>query len=130
MIDVGDQFEQMVDEGIAAIAPQFRQALDNVSIVIEDEPSAEQLLKLQMRPGHTLFGLYEGVPLSKRGSGYSLVLPDKITIFRQPIQQASRNASDVRRIVRQTIWHEIGHHFGMDEAQVRQAERKRLINGK
>lgn len=118
-------FEQFVKEGIASIPEQFRKELNNVSIVVEDFPSSHQMEKLKLRYKHGLFGLYEGVPQTKRGSSYGGVLPDKITIFRIPILQRSKNIDEVRELVIDTVWHEIGHHFGLNEEEVRAAERRR-----
>lgn len=122
------EFEKIVKEGIKAIPEKFLQKLKNVAIVIENEPTSAQIKKLNLRPGWTLFGLYEGVPQSERGAGYNAVLPDKITIFQKPIEAAAGAEKDIREIVKNTVWHEIAHHFGMDEARVRQAEKKRQVN--
>jgi predicted Zn-dependent protease with MMP-like domain len=118
-------FREMVEAGVADIPERFLRKLDNVSVVVEDEPTPEQMKKLNLRPGWTLFGLYEGVPQISRGSNYGAVLPDKITIFQKPIEQAARSFDDVREIVKNTVWHEIAHHFGMGEREVRQAESRR-----
>lgn len=120
-----DAFEQLVGEGIAAIPEKFLQKLKNVRIVVEDEPSREQLAKGRVRAGWTLFGLYEGVPQPARGGGYNLFLPDKITIFQFPIENACRSDDEIREQVKQTVWHEIAHHFGLDEEAVREKERER-----
>ncbi len=119
-------FEKIVSEGIKAIPARFLRKLDNVAVVIEDEPTAEQIRKLKIRAGWTLFGLYEGVPQAHRGAGYTAVLPDKITIFQKPIEAASRDENDVREIAKNTVWHEIAHHFGMSEKRVRQAEKDKM----
>jgi predicted Zn-dependent protease with MMP-like domain len=119
------KFEIMVEEAISLIPKRFLDKLDNVGIVVENEPSPSQLRKLKIRKGWTLFGLYEGVPQAKRNAYYGAVLPDKITIFQKPIEQAARDVEDVKKIVRDTVWHEIAHHFGMDETRVRRAESKR-----
>lgn len=118
-----EEFEQLVKEGIDLIDERFLQKLKNVEIVIEDNPTDFQLEKLKLR-GALLFGLYEGIPLTKR-EGYGQVLPDKITIFKNPIEQVFFRPEDIKRAVADTVWHEIAHHFGMDERQVREAERKR-----
>ncbi len=118
-------FEKIVGEGIKAIPEKFLRKLDNVAIVIEDEPTLAQKKKLNIHPGWTLFGLYEGVPQIERGAGYSAVLPDKITIFQKPIENEAADEKDIREIVKNTVWHEIAHHFGMDEVRVRQTETKR-----
>jgi predicted Zn-dependent protease with MMP-like domain len=119
------EFEQIVKEGIEAIPEEFLRKLDNVAIVVEDEPTPAQKKKLNIHPGWTLFGLYEGVSQAERGANYTSVLPDKITIFRRPIEEEARDEGDIKEIVKNTVWHEIAHHFGMDEARVRQAEARR-----
>ncbi len=88
--------------------------LDNVDVVVEDEPTFEQLGP-NPTDGDTLFGLYEGVPRTERGSGYSMVLPDKITIFRGPLEREFRSPGEIARQVRITVIHELGHHVGMEE---------------
>ena len=100
--------------------------LDNVEIIVEDEPTAEQLALGQGYPepresamddgGETLFGLYEGVPLTRRGSDYHLVPPDRITIFRGPLERACRSPQSIAREVRITVMHELGHHLGFEES--------------
>jgi len=117
----------MVESGVADIPDRFLQKLDNVSVVIEDEPTPEQIKRFNLRSGWSLFGLYEGVPQISRGSNYGAVLPDKITIFQKPIEGAARNLGDIKEIVKNTVWHEIAHHFGMNEKEVRQAESRRKI---
>lgn len=125
-----DKFEKIVGEGIKAIPEKFLRKLDNVAIVIEDEPTPAQKKKLNIHPGWTLFGLYEGVPAAKRGAGYTWVLPDKITIFQKPIEDEALDEKDIKNIVRDTVWHEIAHHFGMSEARVRRAEAQRRENSR
>jgi predicted Zn-dependent protease with MMP-like domain len=119
------EFEKIVKEGIKAIPEKFLRKLDNVAIVIEDEPTPAQKKKLNIHPGWTLFGLYEGVSQKERGGNYTSVLPDRITIFQKPIEGEARDEEDIKEIVKDTVWHEIAHHFGMDEAQVREAEARR-----
>jgi len=119
------EFEKIVKEGIRAIPEKFLRKLDNVAIVIGDEPTPAQKKKLNIHPSWTLYGLYEGVPQVSRGANYNAVLPDKITIFQKPIEESARDEEDVKEIVKNTVWHEIAHHFGMDEDRVRQAEARR-----
>ncbi len=119
------QFENVVAEGVRAIPPEFLAKLSNVAIVIQDEPTTEQKRKLKLRGNTMLLGLYEGVPQNERGSGYTAVLPDKITIFKKSIESLAADEENLREIVKNTIWHEIAHHFGMDEGRVRRAEQKR-----
>ena len=120
-----EQFEKIVTEGIEAIPEKFLKKLKNVAIVIDDEPTPAQKKKLNIHPRWTLFGLYEGVPQISRGANYSAVLPDKITIFQKAIEAAARSEEEIKEIVKNTVWHEIAHHFGMSETRVRQAEAKR-----
>lgn len=120
-----EQFEKIVTEGIDAIPEKFLKKLKNVVIVIDDEPTPIQKKKLKLRQGWSLFGLYEGVPQISRGANYSAVLPDKITIFQKPIEAAAGDEDHIKEIVKNTVWHEIAHHFGMSEARVKQAEIKR-----
>ena len=93
--------------------------MDNVAIVVEDDPSPEHLGAFGIRRGDTLFGLYQGVPLTERTSGYGLVLPDKITIFRHPIEGGCRTDQEVVFQIRKTIVHEVAHHFGIGDAELR-----------
>ena len=128
MID--EEFEQLVNQGIEAIPKKFLDLLDNVAIVIADEPTTAQLAKFNLVHSGALLGLYEGVPQNKRGVNYTAVLPDKITIFRRPIEHIAQDPERIKKMVRDTVWHEIAHHFGMDEGEVRSAERKRMERGK
>ncbi|MBW3569152.1 metallopeptidase family protein [Candidatus Parcubacteria bacterium] len=117
------EFEEWVNQGISAIPQLYQDYLNNVAIVIADEPTPEQREKLKLRCDQTLFGLYEGIPLTKRGTGYNLVLPDKITIFKLPMASASRNAAELREHVRHTVWHEIAHFYGLNHEQIHKLER-------
>lgn len=119
------EFEKIVAEGIEMIPEFFLRKLKNVAMVIEDEPTPTQRKKVNLHPSWTLFGLYEGIPQSSRGGNYTSVLPDKITIFQRPIEDAARDEKDIREIVKNTVWHEIAHHFGMNEERVRKAEERR-----
>lgn len=118
-----ERFEELVSEGIESIDQKFLKKLDNVAIVVEERPSAQQTRKQGLRKNELLLGLYEGLPKTARGT-YSSALPDKITIFRDPILRSAKNIEDIPQIVADTVWHEIAHHFGMDERQVRTAERR------
>jgi len=119
-----EKFEKLVKKGIKAIPKRFLEKLDNVDICIEEEPTPYQLRKLKTKKGFLIFGLYEGIPKTKR-QVYSQVLPDKITIFRKPIERIARSENQIKEIVKNTVWHEIAHHFGMNEKEVRTAEKRR-----
>ena len=123
------EFEQIVHEAWRQIPRRFRRKVHNLAIVVEEEPGGDHLRRGRVGPGHTLLGLYEGVPLSQRGLGYGMVLPDKISLFQGPIERAARSEADIPQIVYETLWHEVGHYFGMSEPQVRAAERRRRRPG-
>ncbi|MDP3982022.1 MAG: metallopeptidase family protein [bacterium] len=119
------EFEQLVEEGIAEIPEKFQSLLDNVAIVIEEKPSQEQRERMKLDEHNTtLLGLYEGIPQTQR-SFYSHVVPDKITIFRLPMLEVCSTPEEVRKTVKNTVWHEIAHHFGSNEYRVREAEQER-----
>lgn len=105
---------------------KYIKGLDNVAVVYEDEPTEEQLSELNIRYGHTLFGLYQGVPRTQRGAGYNLVLPDKITIFKMPMLRVSPDMAELKRQVKHTLWHEIAHYYGLDHARIHALEDKTL----
>jgi len=121
-----NDFEKLVREGIGSIPKEFLDKIANVAIVIENNPTTEQSKKLKIRGNQVLFGLYEGIPRTKR-FGYGQVLPDKITIFKEQIESIATSDEEIRQLVKDTVWHEIGHYFGMDEKQVREAEKKRKM---
>ena len=101
---------------------QFRDAMKNIAIVIEDEPTAEQLAEVGIEPPDTLLGLYEGTPLTERQWAHGNVLPDKITLFQGPIEDASDDEDDVVVAIGETLIHEIGHYFGLSEEEIEEIE--------
>ena len=109
-----DQFDRIVEEGLKLIPLRFRRLMRNVAIVVEAEP-----------PRPDLLGLYQGRPLATRSVFDSFALPDKITIYQGPHERLARNPAELRQMVADTVWHEIAHHFGMNERQVRRAEHRR-----
>lgn len=117
-------FEELVQQGLARIPERFRKLLRNIAIVVTDEPTPVQLQKSGIRPGSLLLGLYEGVPRVSR-YGQEPLLPDKITIFQKSIEAVAPTPATVREEVARTVWHELGHHFGLSEHAVRQAEQRR-----
>jgi predicted Zn-dependent protease with MMP-like domain len=108
------EFELLVENALRRIPLRFRRRMKNVAIVIEKEPP---------RPG--LLGLYQGHPLTNRSVFDGFTMPDKITIFQGPHERLSRTRAQLEKMVLDTVWHEIAHYFGMDERQVRRAERRR-----
>jgi predicted Zn-dependent protease with MMP-like domain len=115
-----DDFEALVAEAIDGIPAEFARRLENVAIVIEDEPSPALLASLGLDERRTtLFGLYQGVPLHARPHDFAGNLPDRITIFRGPLERACRSRAELARQVRTTVVHEIAHFFGLDDARIR-----------
>ena len=108
------EFEQLVVRALDDIPEAIRAQLDNVDLVVEDAPSREQLVGSGIEDGYSLLGLYEGLPLTERDD-YSMVLPDKITIFQKSIEAICESEDEVVREVRDTVVHEIAHHFGIDD---------------
>ena len=118
------QFHDLIARAIDELPRRYIDHLDNVAITYENEPTPEQLTKQGVREGDLLLGLYEGVPLTERGAGYNLVLPDKITIFKQPILQLSHDEDDFYQRVKHTLWHEIAHHYGLDHDRIHGLENR------
>ena len=116
-----DIFEDLVSQAIDSLPPEIQDWLDNVAIVVGEYPTREQLSQAGLGPGQTLFGLYVGVPKTQRGFTYGEVVPDKIIIFRRPIERLCRTPAGIRDCVRRTVLHEIGHHFGLGEDELRAA---------
>jgi predicted Zn-dependent protease with MMP-like domain len=114
------RFERLVAEALDSLPSEFQEKLENVDVVIRPWPTREELRRMGLSPGQTLFGLYEGVPLTKRTSRYGMVLPDRITIYQGPIEAYCRTAEEVRRKVRQVVMHEMGHHFGISDERLRE----------
>ena len=120
MIDL-PTFEQLVDDALSGLPGEIAGWMDNVAIVIAEWPTPQQLAQSGLGPGDMLLGLYVGVPKTHRGFTYGETVPDKIVIFRQPILRICRTPDQIRAQVRRTVLHEIGHHFGLDEGQLRSA---------
>ena len=116
-------FEKYLAEAIDAIPPPYSDHLQNVAFILEDDPTLEQRRRLNLYPHETLFGLYEGVPLPARG-GSLKILPDKITIFKNPLLAASRGPADLRRNIGHTVWHEVAHYYGLDHQRIHQLENR------
>lgn len=120
-----DEFDNLVQSAYAHIPRQFRSRLQNVAMVVEAEPSPAQLAEAGVGPGATLLGLYQGRPLTRRSVFESFAMPDRITIFQGPHERLAGSEARLKQMVEDTVWHEVAHYFGMDERQVRTAERRR-----
>jgi predicted Zn-dependent protease with MMP-like domain len=111
------EFNRLVEDGLTLIPEEIRAFMNNVQIVIEEEPTEELLQELDVPPDETLFGLYQGVPLTERSTAYS-AFPDRILIFRRPLLDEFDDPRDVRREVARTVIHEVAHHFGISDERL------------
>lgn len=121
-----DQFDACISKALDELPDQYTDNLRNVAIVMADEPTDEQRTRLRLRCYETLFGLYEGIPLTRRGAGYNLVLPDKITLFKLPMLRASNTLQEFEKHVKHTLWHEIAHFYGLDHDRIHEIERTKF----
>jgi predicted Zn-dependent protease with MMP-like domain len=108
------EFDRLVEKALRAVPIRFRRRLNNVAFVVEPESPT---------PG--LLGLYEGRPLTSRSVGDGFTMPDRITIFQGPHERIARDRPHLEQLLKETVWHEVAHYFGMDERGVRRAERER-----
>jgi predicted Zn-dependent protease with MMP-like domain len=117
-----ERFEGLVEKAIENLPSEFKSKLENVDVVVQEWPTRGQLRQAKhIRPTQFL-GLYEGVPQTRRGRGYGLVLPDKISIFRKPIEAQCRFDDDIEAKIEEVVRHEIAHHFGLDDETLRKIE--------
>jgi predicted Zn-dependent protease with MMP-like domain len=120
-----DRFEQLVEQALREIPKRFRKEMRNVAIVVEDEPSQDLLDEMEIEPGDSLFGLYQGTPLPQRSWGHGNNLPDRISIYQGPIEEACEDDEDeIRDCIAETVIHEFGHYFGMSEEEIEEIEEK------
>lgn len=125
MIEISDdEFEQLIADAMDAIPEHYARNMKNVGITWDEVPNPDQREKLRLRGDQQLFGLYEGIPLTKRGGNYNLVLPDKITIFKHPMVDIFDSLDGLKKQVKKTLWHEVAHHFGLDHARIEELEQK------
>jgi predicted Zn-dependent protease with MMP-like domain len=119
-----ERFRRLVAEALETIPQRFRQHLANVAVVVEDEPSADLLAEMEIEPPDTLFGLYHGTPLTERRWDHGNVLPDRITIFQWPIEDVCETEDEVVTEIGETLIHEVGHFFGLGEAEIEDIEER------
>jgi len=117
-----ERFLLLVDEALATIPAHFRDAMQNIAIVIEDEPTLEHLEEVGIEPPDTLLGLYQGTPLPERQWAFGNALPDKVTLFQCPIEDSSEDDGDAIVAIGETLIHEIGHYFGLSEEEIEAIE--------
>ena len=118
-----ERFEWLVAKAVESLPDEFRFRLENIDVVVDDQPSRSQLAEAGLKRGFTLLGLYEGVPLSRRGSYYGMVVPDKISIFQKPIEAQCKNDAGITAEIQRVVRHEIAHHFGIGDARLSQLEK-------
>jgi predicted Zn-dependent protease with MMP-like domain len=119
MIELSDEeFDRLITRAMDELPQEYITGLDNVAITYEDEPTEEQKLKMKIDHNHLLLGLYEGIPLTQRGNGYSFVLPDKITLFKHSLLTVSVSELDFFEHIKRTLWHEIAHYYGLSHARM------------
>ena len=118
------QFEQQVVAALKTIPRRFRDAMDNIAIVVEDEPDPALLEELEAGPDDTLFGLYTGTPLTERQWAHGNALPDRILLFQGPHEREAEDDDDLIVSIGETLIHEIGHYFGLSEEEIEHIEDK------
>jgi len=120
-----ERFDRLVAEAVDSLPTEFKDRLENIDVVVQDWPTRRQLVSVGLRSRWELLGLYEGIPLTAAGRNHAAALPDKITIFRKPIEIAYRSEGRVVRGIADTVRHEIAHHFGISDARLGQIARQR-----
>jgi predicted Zn-dependent protease with MMP-like domain len=118
-----ESFERLVERAVASLPEEFHARLENIDVVVEDWPNQSQLANLGLRNRYELLGLYQGIPLTRRGGHYGLVPPDKITIFQRPIEARCRDDATITAEIGRVVRHEIAHHFGIGDGRLRELER-------
>jgi predicted Zn-dependent protease with MMP-like domain len=123
-MDLSDeQFDHLISRAMNELPQQYIKGLNNVAIVYADAPDEHQAKKARLREGSILLGLYEGIPLTQRGAGYSGVLPDKITLFKYPILAVVRSHEELFAQIKRTLWHEIAHYYGLNHDRIHQIQK-------
>lgn len=124
------EFEKLVAEAFTAFPKKLRDSLYNVEIVIEDTPRHARSDEILIAHNQVLLGLYQGVPQTVWGKNGSGILPDKITIFKEPIEKLATSDEHLKELVRDVVWHELGHHFGFTDVKLRVIEQRRALQKK
>jgi predicted Zn-dependent protease with MMP-like domain len=119
-----EEFDRLITRAMDELPQKYIEGLDNVAIVYADEPTQEQKIKMKLDNHHLLLGLYEGIPLTQRGSSYTFVLPDKITLFKNQILATVQNEADLFERIKRTLWHEIAHYYGLNHARIDELQAK------
>ena len=117
-----EEFEKLIANAMDELPQKYIAGLNNVLITYEDLPTEEQRRRQKLQVWQTLFGLYEGVPRTRRGNNYTMVLPDRITIFRLPMLNASADMQELKENIKRTLWHEIAHYYGLGHDRIHELE--------
>lgn len=118
-----EAFDRLISRAMDELPQEYIKGLINVAILYADDPDEYQAQKSGLREGSILLGLYEGIPLTKRGSNYTFVLPDKITLFKHSILRVVRSPEELYEQIKRTLWHEIAHYYGLDHDRIHALER-------
>ena len=113
-----DEFDHLISQAMDELPQKYIKGLDNVAVLYADDPDDYQVKKANLQPGSLLLGLYEGIPLTKRGAGYTFVLPDKITLFKNPILAITNTPEGLFEQIKRTLWHEIAHYYGLSHDDI------------
>ena len=116
------QFERVVERALRGLPRAFKEKLANIAVVVEDWADDETLEEMEIEPPDTLYGLYRGVDLTQRDSSYGNVLPDTVTIYQGPIEEDCEDEAEMQEVIRDTVVHEIGHYFGLDDETMHRIE--------
>jgi len=116
------EFEELVERALRKLPRGFKDKIKNVAVVVEDWADDETLADVGIEPPDTLYGLYRGIVLTRRDSGYGNVLPDTVTIYQGPIEEDCDDEEEMAELVRETVVHEIGHYFGLDDETMHRIE--------
>jgi predicted Zn-dependent protease with MMP-like domain len=119
-----EEFTRLVEAALVEIPKRFRTAMKNVAVIVEDEPPAHVMQELEIEPEDSLFGLYQGTPLPERSWTYGNTLPDRISIYQRPIEEACEDDEEIMDCVAETVIHEFGHYFGLSEEEIQEIEEK------
>jgi len=118
------EFERLVREAVGLIPRRFREEMRNLALVIESEPAPELLAEMDIEPPDSLYGLYQGTPLTERTWDFGNNLPDRITLYQLPIEEDCEDEDDIRDVIGETLIHEVGHYFGLSEAEIEEIEER------
>jgi predicted Zn-dependent protease with MMP-like domain len=119
-----ERFQQLVAEAVTLIPKRFRREMKNLALVVESEPDAALLEEMEIEPPDSLYGLYQGTPLTERSWGHGNSLPDRITLYQRPIEEDCEDEDEIRAVIGETLIHEVGHYFGLSEEEIEEIEER------